>query len=212
MCAKCRTFSTLGLPYITVSGIWIKKLGVGGVLDQFLYLFDEPPLHLVDSVYRFAPFGDVVSVVIEVIEDVRVFSIFMVANHIANLSVNLVVREMVAASRDYWITALPVVAGFSGVELRVMRSLRNDDVHRESAFEAFGIQRELVRHTCVGELTIVQNGLSRTSLTGNRPTGTAGYPACGHRDYRLNRLSVKHLKFDYWVSGHRDMPTDASHS
>lgn len=127
-------------------------------MNQSLNLFVQPSLHFIDLVDRFAPLADVVTVFVEMVEDVRVFPMFMVRYFVAHLAMDLVVGKMVSASRDDRIAPFTVVASLSDVEFRVAGSLCDDDVNGKLSLEAFGIQREFVCHSLSGRTL---NGLNR---------------------------------------------------
>ncbi|MNR26720.1 hypothetical protein D3C85_1439540 [compost metagenome] len=146
--AERRATGALGLRHMANALVHVQERQVGAVeaLQHRLDLLVEPALHLVDPVDARAAKQLVVGVVVEVIEDVGVVALFVIAEFVADLAVDVVVREVVAAAGDQRVASHAVVAGLADVQPRVVLRVGNDDVDGEAAFEAFSMQSEDVGH------------------------------------------------------------------
>ena len=73
----------------------------------------------------------------------------MIRDLVSDLAMHVIVRKVIATSRNDRVAAIPVVTRLADVQLGVMLALSDDNVDSESPPQTFGVKREYMCHSAL---------------------------------------------------------------
>ena len=99
--------------------------------NDAIHFLVHPALDFIDLIDSYSVFFTVLGVTAEMFENVRVIAEFMIGDFVSNLTVNRIVRKVIAAAGNQRITAHPVVANLADIQQNVRIVASNNNVHRK---------------------------------------------------------------------------------